>query len=83
MLNANRPARAGKSGIVKAFPDGLRMISGSPNRRDFDPRDPNDVAITYVCLDYSGSHRGDPEWDQRNSFFNHNCPQGMRAQVNL
>lgn len=34
------------------------MISGNPNRRDFDKSDPNDKAISYVCLDYSGAHRG-------------------------
>ena len=72
--------RSGKDGKVQAFPDGLRMVSGSPNRRTFN-NDADSKAATYVCLDYSGSHQGDPEWAERNSFFNHNCPQGMRAQI--
>jgi len=82
-MNAYYLPRAGKDGIVKAFPDGLRMLSGTPNRRDFDPSDPYDKAISYVCLDYSGGHSNDPAWAQRNNFFAHNCPQGMRAQVNF
>ncbi|EIW72958.1 hypothetical protein TREMEDRAFT_24256, partial [Tremella mesenterica DSM 1558] len=82
-MNAYYLPRPGKSGIVQAFPDGLRMISGNPNRRTFDPTSPADLAITFVCLDYSGQHTNDPDWAQRNSFFDHNCPQGMRAQVNF
>ncbi|WVW81296.1 hypothetical protein I302_103287 [Kwoniella bestiolae CBS 10118] len=65
---------------VRAFPDGLRMISGDPNRKTFDG-DAASKAITYVCLDYYNNHSGDPAWAERNSFFEHNCPQGMRAQV--
>ncbi|WWC67290.1 uncharacterized protein I206_101198 [Kwoniella pini CBS 10737] len=65
---------------VQAFPDGLRMISGSPDRRTYNG-DAESNAISYVCLDYYTSHTGDPAWAQRNSFFEHNCPQGMRAQV--
>ncbi len=82
-MNAYYLPRAGSSGIVKAFPDGLRMTSGSPDRRSFVTGDPSSAAISYVCLDYSGSHSGDPAWAQRNNFFSHNCPQGMRAQVNF
>ncbi|WWC57615.1 uncharacterized protein I303_100147 [Kwoniella dejecticola CBS 10117] len=65
---------------VRAFPDGLRMISGSPDRRTYNG-DAESNAISYVCLDYYNNHSGDPAWAQRNSFFEHNCPQGMRAQV--
>ena len=72
--------RAGKDGKVRAFPDGLRMVSGSPNRRTFN-NDADSKAANYVCLDYSGSHHGDPDWDDRYSFFTHNCPNGMRAQI--
>ncbi|ORY26506.1 hypothetical protein BCR39DRAFT_256661 [Naematelia encephala] len=75
--------RAGSDGIVKAFPDGLRMLSGNPNRRTYDSSIPSNVAISYVCLDYDTSHTGDPAWAQRNSFFAHNCPDGMRAQINF
>jgi hypothetical protein len=68
---------------VSAFPDGLRMIAGKPNRRTFDASSVADQAISYVCLDYSTSHSGDSDWDQRTSFFTHNCPSGMRAQINF
>ncbi|ODN89698.1 WSC domain-containing protein [Cryptococcus wingfieldii CBS 7118] len=67
---------------VRAFPDGLRMTSGDPYRRTYN-NDADSNAISYVCLDYDTSHSGDTAWDQRNSFFEHNCPNGMRAQVNF
>jgi hypothetical protein len=77
------PRPGNKDKQVYAFPDGLRMLSGQPDRRDFDGS-AGDKAITYVCLEYSGAHRGNPDWDQRNNFFPHNdCPQGIRAQVNF
>lgn len=31
--------------------------------------------------DLSGAHADDPDWTERPSFFEHNCPDGMRAQV--
>lgn len=70
------------NGKISAFPDGLRMIAGNPSRRSMGTS-AEDKAISFVCLDYYNSHAGDKEWDQRNSFFNHNCPDGMRAQVCL
>lgn len=76
-----RPAYPGEN--ITAFPKGLRMLQGNPFRRTFDGSSPDDLAISYVCLDYSGSHANDPAWAQRNSFFEHNCPDGMRAQVNF
>jgi hypothetical protein len=75
--------RYGKNDTIHAFPDGLRMISGDPSRRIFNKTDVDDQAISYVCLDYSNSHQGDPAWAQRNNFFTHNCPDGMRAQINF
>lgn len=74
------PRSDNKGQKVNAFPDGLRMISGDPFRRGYSGS-AADQAVSFVCLDYYNDHRGDPEWDQRNSFFKHNCPQGMRAQV--
>ena len=50
-------------------------------RRTFDAKNPNDKAVSYVCLDYAGGHQGDPAWAERSDFFEHNCPNGMRAQV--
>ena len=72
--------RYGSNGQLQAFPDGLRMVSGSPNRRTNDGT-PDSLAITFVCLDYDGDHSNDPDWAERNNFFDHNCPSGMRAQV--
>lgn len=82
-LNTYYLDRPGVSGVVQAFPDGLRMIAGNGDRRTFDSSDPDDQAISYVCLDYTASHTGDPAWAQRNNFFAQNCPSGMRAQVNF
>lgn len=76
-----RPSFPGEN--ITAFPKGLRMLQGNPFRRTFDASSPDDLAVSYVCLDYSGSHANDPAWAQRNSFFTHNCPDGLRAQVNF
>lgn len=57
------------------------MLAGNPNRRTYDASSFADQAISFVCLDYYNSHAGDPEWEQRNDFFRHNCPDGMRAQI--
>ncbi|CAL1698952.1 unnamed protein product [Somion occarium] len=66
---------------IKAFPKGLKMVAGDPTRKTYDASSHADQAISYVCLDYSGAHNGDPEWNERPNFFQHNCPNGMRAQV--
>ena len=66
---------------MKAFPEGLKMIAGSPLRRTFDASNPNDKAVSYVCQDYAGGHEGDPAWAERNDFFAHTCPNSLRAQV--
>ena len=78
----NRPGTH-PNDTVSAFPDGLRMLSGNPEARSFDPSYPYSHAISYVCLDFATSHTGDAAWNQRNDFFAHNCPSGMRAQVNF
>lgn len=70
-----------KNEKIMAFPKGLRMIAGNPNRRTFDSSSFADQAVSFVCLDYYNSHSGDPNWEQRNNFFPQNCPDGMRAQV--
>ncbi|RDX43613.1 WSC-domain-containing protein [Lentinus brumalis] len=66
---------------IKAFPDGLRMIAGDTNRRSYNASSHADQAVTFVCQDFSGAHDNDPDWAERPSFFDHNCPDGMRAQV--
>ncbi|KAI0739627.1 hypothetical protein C8Q80DRAFT_1288255 [Daedaleopsis nitida] len=70
-----------KNETIKAFPPGLRMVAGDPNRRSYNASSFADQAIDFVCLDFSGAHAHDPDWDERPSFFDHNCPNGMRAQV--
>ncbi|KAH8090923.1 hypothetical protein HD553DRAFT_279680 [Filobasidium floriforme] len=64
-----------------AFPEGLRMVSGDPYRRTFDPKNPDHQAISFVCLT-GQSHSGDARYNQRNSFFEVPC-DAMRMQVNF
>ncbi|TFK82488.1 WSC-domain-containing protein [Polyporus arcularius HHB13444] len=66
---------------VKAFPPGLRMVAGNTNRRTYNASSFADQAIDFVCMDFTTDHAGDPDWDERPSFFDHNCPDGLRAQV--
>ncbi|KAI0754006.1 WSC-domain-containing protein [Daedaleopsis nitida] len=70
-----------KNQPVKAFPAGLRMVAGDTNRRSFNASSHADQAITFVCQDFTGAHNNDPDWAERPNFFDHNCPDGMRAQV--
>ncbi|KAI0754011.1 hypothetical protein C8Q80DRAFT_1093669 [Daedaleopsis nitida] len=70
-----------KNEPVKAFPPGLRMVAGDTNRRSYNASNFADQAVSYVCLDYSGAHNNDPDWAERPNYFDHNCPNGMRAQV--
>ncbi|KAH9912318.1 WSC-domain-containing protein [Epithele typhae] len=70
-----------KNQPVKAFPAGLRMVAGNPSRKVYNASNFEDQAVSYVCLDYSGAHNGDPDWAERPDFFDHTCPNGMRAQV--
>lgn len=74
--------RAGsKKEPIKAFPKGLRMLAGNPNRRTYDPSSFADKAVSFVCQDFKGGHAGDPNWEERPDFHPQNCPDGMRAQV--
>ncbi|KAI0748179.1 WSC-domain-containing protein [Daedaleopsis nitida] len=75
----NRPGP--KNATLKAFPPGFRMIAGDTNRRSFNASSFADQAVDFVCLDSSDEHANDPDWAERPSFFDHNCPNGMRAQV--
>ncbi|KAM5541687.1 hypothetical protein V8D89_004668 [Ganoderma adspersum] len=70
-----------KNEAIKAFPKGLRMIAGDTNRRTYNASNFADQAVSFVCLDYSGAHNNDPDWAERPNFFDHSCPDGMRAQV--
>jgi hypothetical protein len=73
----------GGVGGVTAPPKGLKMFVGNPARRTFDPTSVADQAISFVCLTNGEDHSGDPSYDQRNSFFDHQCDGGMRMQVNV
>ncbi|TBU27996.1 WSC-domain-containing protein [Dichomitus squalens] len=66
---------------IKAFPKGLRMVAGDTNRRTYNSSDFTNQAVSFVCLDYNTNHGSDPDWAERPNFFDHNCPDGMRAQV--
>ncbi|KAK4902978.1 hypothetical protein LTR49_026957 [Elasticomyces elasticus] len=59
-----------------AFPEGFRMIAGNPFQRSYTNKQaaPGN-AVSFVCLDYSGSS------SQHNEMPNKNCPDGLRAQV--
>ncbi|KAI0628684.1 WSC-domain-containing protein [Trametes polyzona] len=70
-----------KNAKINAFPKGLKMVAGDTNRRTYNSSSFADQAVSYVCLDYSGAHNNDPDWAERPNFFDHNCPNGMRAQV--
>ncbi|KAI1789214.1 WSC-domain-containing protein [Ganoderma leucocontextum] len=70
-----------KNEAIKAFPKGLRMVAGDTNRRTYNASSFADQAVSFVCLDYSGAHDNDPDWAERPNFFDHSCPDGMRAQV--
>ncbi|TCD62163.1 hypothetical protein EIP91_007269 [Steccherinum ochraceum] len=66
---------------IVAPPPGLVMVAGDPNRRTYNASSHADQAVSFVCLDYSGAHNGDPDWAERPDFFDHTCPDGLRAQV--
>ncbi|GAB7352366.1 hypothetical protein MBLNU459_g2805t1, partial [Dothideomycetes sp. NU459] len=59
---------------LKAFPKGFRMLAGDPFKRN-STTDFASQAISYVCLDYSGTSSTSA------GLPNKNCPDGLRAQV--
>ncbi|KAI0765890.1 hypothetical protein BD413DRAFT_637146 [Trametes elegans] len=72
-----------KNEKIHAFPKGLKMLAGDTTRRTYNASNFADQAVSYVCLDYSGSHGSDPAWAERPDFFEHSCPDGMRAQSHM
>lgn len=66
---------------IYAFPKGLQMVAGKAGRRTYNASNFEDQAVSFVCLDYYNDHSSDPAWRERPNFFEHNCPNGMRAQV--
>ncbi|OCH94040.1 WSC-domain-containing protein [Obba rivulosa] len=68
---------------IMAFPAGLRMLAGNTTEHtvDYNASSFADQAISYMCLDYNNDHTGDPDWAERPDFFDHTCPDGLRAQI--
>ncbi|RPB07402.1 WSC-domain-containing protein, partial [Morchella conica CCBAS932] len=67
--------RANDSEKLFAFPPGFRMLAGNPMLRNYTDV-PEQQAISYSCLDYSGG--GGPE---TGGFPQRNCANGYRLQV--
>ncbi|THU78775.1 hypothetical protein K435DRAFT_876276 [Dendrothele bispora CBS 962.96] len=66
-----------QAGKTTAFPDNLRMLSGDPLLRTYDPSSYAQQAVTFLCLDFNGvttRHNGLPT---------QSCPSGVRAQINF
>lgn len=51
------------------------MLAGSPARTTFNASNQADNAVSFVCLDYSGTS------NQTTVFPETNCPDGLRSQV--
>ncbi|GJE85355.1 DUF1996 and WSC domain-containing protein [Phanerochaete sordida] len=76
--------RNGPGETVKAFPQGLRMVAGNPMRDTYNASNFADQAVSFVCLDYSGTVSNDPAYAERKdiNFPNINaCKDGIRMQV--
>ncbi|EKM48448.1 uncharacterized protein PHACADRAFT_73347, partial [Phanerochaete carnosa HHB-10118-sp] len=76
--------RNGTGETVQAFPQGLRMVAGSPTRDTYNASNFADQAISFVCLDYSGTVSNNPAYAQRQdiNFPDINmCQDGIRLQV--
>ncbi|KAH7097382.1 WSC-domain-containing protein [Auriculariales sp. MPI-PUGE-AT-0066] len=62
---------------IVAFPDGFRMLAGSPALRSYNASSLEQRAISFTCLDYSGSGLG----GETKEMPPHYCPNGLRTQV--
>ncbi|KAJ7222332.1 hypothetical protein GGX14DRAFT_428484 [Mycena pura] len=65
-------------GYTTAFPDDFRMISGDPTLRTLNTSSFAQLAVTFLCLDFSG----------KSSMYNElpkgiSCPSGIRSQINF
>ncbi|KAF8267409.1 hypothetical protein EI94DRAFT_1324975 [Lactarius quietus] len=67
--------RGGSNETIEAFPDGLRMVTGNPNVRNYTGT-PEAQAISWLCIDFNG-----PAQQQTPGFTNTTCPDGLRAQI--
>ncbi|KZV98398.1 WSC-domain-containing protein [Exidia glandulosa HHB12029] len=61
---------------LHAFPEGFRMLAGTPGLRSYDANSLAQRAISFNCLDFSGKNSG-----EFTSIPGRDCPNGLRAQV--
>ncbi|VDC06984.1 unnamed protein product [Peniophora sp. CBMAI 1063] len=66
--------RGGSNETIKAFPPGLRMLTGDPFARN-NTGSIESQAISWNCIDYNQNYPETPGFDQLI------CPNGLRAQV--
>ncbi|KAJ6483784.1 hypothetical protein C8R47DRAFT_560585 [Mycena vitilis] len=65
------------AGVTTVFPDDFRMLSGTPTLRSYDSSSYAQQAITFLCLDFSGTST------RHNELPTTSCPSGVRAQINF
>ncbi|KAJ7173941.1 WSC domain-containing protein [Mycena crocata] len=64
-------------GVTTPFPDDFRMLSGTPTLRSYDANSYAQQAVTFLCLDFSGTST------RHNEIPAKECPSGIRAQINF
>ncbi|KAJ6468290.1 WSC domain-containing protein, partial [Mycena sanguinolenta] len=64
-------------GVTTPFPDDFRMLSGTPTLRSYNSSSFAQLAITFLCLDFSGTTT------KFNELPAQKCPSGIRAQINF
>jgi hypothetical protein len=64
-------------GTTTPFPDDFRMLSGTPTLRNYNSSSFAQQAITFLCLDFSGTST------KFNELPSQECPSGIRAQINF
>ncbi|KAJ7503522.1 hypothetical protein B0H11DRAFT_2222814 [Mycena galericulata] len=64
-------------GTTTPFPDDFRMLSGTPTLRNYNASSFAQQAITFLCLDFSGTST------KFNELPSQECPSGIRAQINF
>ncbi|KAJ7220301.1 hypothetical protein GGX14DRAFT_586503 [Mycena pura] len=64
-------------GVTTPFPDDFRMITGTPTLRTYNASSFAQQAVTFLCLDFSGTST------KFNELPAQGCPSGIRAQINF
>ncbi|KAJ7825954.1 hypothetical protein B0H13DRAFT_2214807, partial [Mycena leptocephala] len=64
-------------GVTTPFPDDFRMLSGTPTLRSYNASSYAQQAVTFLCLDFSGTST------KHNELPTGSCPSGIRAQINF